>query len=94
MDPSTEILQSRVSLVEKLLVNEKKEGDSISYAVALSSRLVEINSKLNKIETSLPATTACVQIIADLKPYILQSRSVTLCSFYFTNCVVIIGDEN
>jgi hypothetical protein len=85
MDPSTEILQSRVSLVEKLLVNEKKEGDSISYAVALSSRLVEINSKLNKIETSVPATTACVQIIADLKPYILQSRSLTLCTFYFTN---------
>ena len=81
MDPSTEILQSRVTLVEKLLVNEKKEGDSISYAVVLSSRLVEINNKLNKIEASVPATTACVQIIADLKPYILQSRSVSFRPF-------------
>jgi len=74
MDISTEILQSRVSLIEKLLVNEKKEGDSLNYAVVLSSRLVEINNKLNNIEASVPGTAACVQIVADLKPYILQSR--------------------
>ena len=83
MDISTEILQSRVSLIEKLLVNEKKEGDSINYAVVLSSRLVEINNKLNKIEANVPATSACVQIIADLKPYILQSRSILVQIYSF-----------
>jgi len=77
-----DILQSRVEIMETVFFNGKRE-ESTDYAVALSSRLADINVKLNKLESSIPSSVTCSQLIKDLKPYILHSR------LNFFTCLIV-----